>query len=210
MAGLNIKINRVALEERMTEILGKNPRYLLNHAREHAEEQLEEVRNDVLSEFDDHRVTKELRQGNRAITSVLPYGNLFSFIGFDAGFSPTTNLRILIKNGIRLTGTYDYNRRLKRYYFRVVRPSRMQVEDETVDDVEWAINSGSWVFAIEEGISGLNHYFFKSRTAQLPRSRSGPALQSKNVVSPGADFSGTPYLGEIWRFLENRLRGPVI
>jgi hypothetical protein len=207
MARFSIKVNRIVLENEIQKILRTKPRYLLNEARQVAEDALEGVKRRVITRFDRHEVTRELRAGPNTAGGVLPFGNLYSFLGFQRGFDPTGKLRNLIEQGITMEDEPTYDRRLKRYYFRVRRVSDDRIIEETSDDLDWG-GFESWVYAIEEGISNISHYLFL-HGATIDNSRSGPAIQKKTEVHPGADFSGTPYLSDIWDYLQQTLSRPV-
>ena len=73
-------------------------------AFEIAESKLFSARKDFLESFENHEVTKEIEQGESGenISGTLKgYGNLFSFIGFENGDSPTEVVKNLISR-IRL------------------------------------------------------------------------------------------------------------
>ncbi len=144
-----------------------------------------------------------MRAGPDIDGSILPFGNLFSFLGFYAGQEPTVKLRAFLKRSIELNPEPTYNRRLKKYYFKIDRPTKDDIADETADDLEWGAYE-AWPNAIEEGVSNLSHYLFL-HNYNFTSSRSGSAIQKKQEIHPGADFGGTPYLSQIWEFLEQTL-----
>ncbi len=153
------------------------------------------VKAETLEEFDDHPITKELKQGPSAenISRTLPDGNLFSFLGFDAETDPTQPVRAKLEESLSLTKNHTVTRKgnLYTFLFVIKEPTLKELEDVSPMP-SWT--TGSWVRKIEQGISGLQHYIF----GIFNRSRSGTGLQIKGKVR-GGKFKPTKYLSEILR-----------
>jgi hypothetical protein len=202
----SVKINKSALMD----AVGKAPgmiQYFAEAARQAADAEFEIAKDAMLSYFDEHKVTQELEAGETAESKFLPFGNLFSFLGFDAGSTPTQSLREALEDETHLR--FDYTRYVNprlgiyRYYFPVLVPDRKDIERYTHEDLErWS--SESWVYQIEEGISNLNRYLF-DRDKIFNNSASGPAIQVKSEVHPNAEFSGTQYISDVLAFLQKTL-----
>ena len=65
-------------------------------AFEKAEKKVQVEKSRVIDAFDNHEVTKEIAAGPKASNTsgtLGGYGNLFSFIGFDAGSDPITPVK---------------------------------------------------------------------------------------------------------------------
>ena len=61
----------------------------------------------MLAEFDNHPITKEIKSGPRTNNSsgtLGGVGNLFSYIGFNQGQSPTREVRKILESSTRLVG----------------------------------------------------------------------------------------------------------
>jgi hypothetical protein len=89
-------------------------------------------------------------------------GDLFSFIGFDRGTHPVQYfinfLRYTIQTS-RITRVNKTSRNTRRFVFNVIVPTKDEITQET--QIPW--NPGrSWVYGIEQGISGFGLYLAKS------------------------------------------------
>jgi hypothetical protein len=159
--------------------------------------QLDEAKEQMLTEFDNHPVTKEIQGGIESsnISGTLGgYGNLFSFIGFNKGSNPIGFLRDLIVNSITLPKK-PFAKRRGVYFFRIKAPTMRDLETETPLPYE---ESRSWLRGIERGISGLGNFIFRKRNNSY--SRSGGGLQTERRIRGGVRFGNIPYLS---RILEN-------
>lgn len=154
----------------------------------------------MLHEFDRHPVTQEILDGPRALnlTGTLDgYGNLFSFIGFEAGTKPTEVLRELLEIGTDMQQTVFRN---NIWYFRVRMPSRDAVTEVT--PMPWE-RGNSWAFGVETFISGLSHYMYKKWYGKESRSGMGLQLPYENLEDTA--FSSHPYITEILRNFRARV-----
>jgi hypothetical protein len=146
------------------------------------------------SEFESHPVTQELDAGENAsnVSGTLGgYGNLFSFLGFNQGFKPTTNVKLLIRK-ISLNKNLEFKNNI--FKFRVNVPSKE--EFAIASRLPW--ESGSWLFDIERGISGLGAYLY----GRFNSSRSGSAIQSKYNYS-NRTFRPVKYFNKMYiKFLK--------
>lgn len=145
----------------------------------------------LLEEFDLHPITVELEAAENAKPDLLPDGNLFSFIGFDQGSQPVTELRELLQNEITLDNSPDIQetRESINYQFSVDIPTAEDVRAATPMP-SWT--SGSWVDRIEKGISGLQYYIF----GVFRNSRSGGGIQIPHKVRPDK-YRPRKYLSEL-------------
>lgn len=202
-----VKIDKSALMN----AVGKTPGmflYFTQAARAAADEELLDAKEQMLEFFDNHDITQEIKAELEAESKFLPYGNLFSFLGFDAGSDPTDNLRQALEDNVRnaFEPSKYVNAKLGiyRYYFNVLGPDREDIKDYTAGDLDrWSV-ADSWVYQVEEGISNLNKYLYDA-SREFPQSASGPAIQVKGEINKGAEFGGTPYLSEVINFLRQTL-----
>lgn len=140
----------------------------------------------MIKEFLNLPVTKELLAGPQArnISGTLGgYGNLFTFIGFEAGTDPVSPIVQLLEktqvifNGLSSRGTTK---------IRIEMPSAKDIF--AITPLPWATGI-SWAKGIEVGMSGLGQYINKSSTS----SRSGAGVQTSSRLRSGR-FSNTPYI----------------
>lgn len=163
-------------------------------------------------EFESHPVTQEIDGGisSSNISGTLGGGkapnNLFSFIGFPGGSSPTDPIRKrldpsntegpkMVKVGQDTRGTTT------RYQFKVSMPFEQIYKDTPIP---WA-KGLSWAEKIETNIPGYSHFLAKYG---LKNSRSGGGVQIEKAVR-GGEFSppeGGYLKGIFARFLA-RMRG---
>lgn len=144
----------------------------------------------MLKEFDRHPVTQEIDAGPRALNfsgTLDGYGNLFSFIGFDEGDRPTEQLRKVLEIATEFHQTVYRN---KAWYFKVTLPSKETIE--SVTQMPWE-RGNSWAYGVENFISGLSHYLYKS----WQHGRSGMGLQLPYENMEDSTFTGKPYITDI-------------
>jgi hypothetical protein len=211
-----VKINNRALELAIEKPV---ERAFRQKAIELAEGRLEETKEEFLIEFKEHPVSQEIEEGERAEGDLGVPGNLFSFIGFEQGSTPVEDLSAFLNEHIHIRNlaTPRYDKTRKRYLFDVVVPSRDTIAANT--PMPWG-TSRSWVYGIETGIIGLNHYLSiqlanqldksagrKRQREEFPHSRSTTAIQSKGVVSKGIGaFTPRQYLTQLLKTFESNLQ----
>ncbi len=160
-----------------------------------------EINKDILiEELNEHPITREIEGGPDAPSQTLEVGNLFSFIGFNAGDKPIDKLRTLLMSEIRMIRTptaVSGNNKII-FQFKVKVPNDTMLARETPMP-EWS--DGSWITKIENGISGLEYYLFGRF---FRGSRSGAGIQIKNKVRSSV-FNGIPYLSKILENFRKRL-----
>lgn len=146
------------------------------------------IKREMIAEFKNHPVTVEIKAGPFAENSsgtLGGYGNLFSFIGFDEGDSPTDNIEGLL-NLTRI----EYNRETKDgFIMTIYLPSKQEIFSET--PMPWA-SGRSWAEGIERGISGFGQYL----NTESISSRSGEGIETNSVIRRGK-FKNTPYISAL-------------
>ena len=168
-----------------------------------ARAEFETIKRETLTEFNAHAITREIEGGPSAsnISGTLGgKGNLFSFIGFDSGASPTEPIRRLIMKSYvsmapPLSGVV---------YFNFFLPDMEEIYLNT--PMPWAAGR-SWARGIEVGMSGLGQYTYSRRG--ISKSRSGTAIQSEKKVS-GAKYRPTKYMSSILLRAKTKLERLVI
>ena len=161
----------------------------------------EKVRDFIISEIENHPVSKELRSHtspSKFIPSLGSHGgSLFGFMGFEQGSDPVTDLIAYLKPRII--------RREK--FLAVFYKSSVFFPDFTemsgVDSLKMPWMTGiSWPEAIQNGISGLRN-FLSFQQGAPPQSRSQEGLQAKSkkgqlIEVRSEDMPPVPYLDEIF------------
>ena len=160
--------------------------------------EFEKIKNEMLDEFNDHPVTREIEAGIDAsnISGTLNnITNLFSFIGFSAGDNPTAPIKDLLqKSTFRIHGGTASGVALATFEI----PSAKTIFSAT--PLPWA-SGRSWARGIERGISGLGYYLRKSQG-----SRSGFGIQAKKQVQKGVRFRNTQYISALISKYEKKFK----
>lgn len=154
----------------------------------------------MMDEFNMHPVTQEIDSGPNGYNqsgTLGGYGNLFSYIGFDEGMSPTEPLRRVLKKILKIRAV-PANHKSMVMKFLVEIPSKEELF--AAAPMPWA-NGRSWAEGIEKGISGLGQYL--NTTSFV--SRSGEGVQAKNQIRSGK-FLNTKYLSSILNNLKRNIR----
>ena len=157
-------------------------------------------KNLLLSEFNNHKITVELRNGPAAsnISDTLGgNGNLFSFLGFFQTKNPTIELEDLLSS-ISIKKT---TRKGKVFYYSINLPTKSQIADAT--KMDWGSGT-SWAYAVENGgfngDAALSHYIYKTWI----KGRSKTGIQVKQNYSE-RNFSPRPYISEILENFQKRM-----
>ena len=146
------------------------------------------IKNQLISEFLNHPITKEIKDGPSASNTSGTLGgisNLFAFIGFEDGDDPIAPI-VNIFQSIDITFAGEIPMGNK---FTINMPTSEDIF--TVTPMPWA-SGRSWAQGIEKGISGLG-YLLRRRSSQ---SRSGEAIQSSVKIRTGK-FKNTQYISAL-------------
>ncbi|RTK99692.1 MAG: hypothetical protein EKK57_08935 [Proteobacteria bacterium] len=158
------------------------------------------AKNELLEDFDNHQVTKELEGDPLKEGKILSKGNLFAFFGFEQGEKPTEPIREILKNEIQLENNPEFI--AKRIGFKISFPIKEPTKKELEDAAPMPnYTSGSWITKVEKGLKGLEAFL----VGAFIGSRSGGGIQAKNKVRDES-FSGTPYLTAILKKFRERLK----
>jgi hypothetical protein len=196
MARIKGGINRAVLKRQLKRGVMKSSK-TKELARKQALKSFEMKKRKLLSDFDNHSVTREIKAGPRATNSsgtLGGHGNLFSFIGFDSGYDPISPVRDLLVQETRLLKSPKVNTRGDDivFEFGVRYPTKDRLA--SVSPMPW--EPGSWLLKIEKGISGVGHYIYKSFLEGVA-SRSGTGVQSKKKINSGMMYRRTSYISLI-------------
>jgi len=161
----------------------------INEVKRIVNSEFNKIKEDLLREFNNHPVTKEIESGVDSLNSsgtLGGVGNLFTFIGFERNDRPIDVIRSAF-NAIRLTSTMVKRNGDSQTY--IMYPSASDIFKIT--PLPWA-EGRSWAKGIESGLPGLGKFLHTESDV----SRSGEGIQtSKNIRS--AKFSNTKYISSI-------------
>lgn len=185
-------------------IVSKNaPRLFKKDFFEIVQPRFEKIKDDMLKEFLDHPVTREILAGPESDNISGTLGgvtNLFAFIGFDKDdpFKPIQDiLSVFLKINIRDIGPAERGRT-----YRINFPSSEDIW--AVTPVPWASGERSWAQGIEQGLSGLGYFAFAE--VELNNSRSGVGFQRRKLVRKGVRFKNTKYISELLNKYQREFR----
>ena len=180
----------------------------------------QEKQNNLL-EFDSHDVTQELAEPEKGnISNTLGgYGDLFGFIGFEAGSDPVLPVKLALESKIKFKSTnlsIIYPRNARGQFATGKRTKNIKIIFQVPDlnDFDKAAkfegwNGGrNWVKGIERGISGVSYY------ADYPRGRSERGLQLRGQIKNSASdrpsgFKTRPYINEIIENFKKNFKNKV-
>jgi hypothetical protein len=191
---MKVKLN----QNKIAEAISKNSKMaslIRKEVRAIVEEYVEKSQDEMVSEFLNHPVTKEIDNGPEAsnISSTLGgQGNLFSYIGFEEGSEPTESVKEILENSVKVSTRPEIsvNGKNIKINFPVSGPTISEIESETPMPFE---GGKSWVSGVEKGISGFSYYVFRKF---IKNSRSSTGIQAEPQVRTGS-FKPSPYLSVI-------------
>lgn len=162
-----------------------------------ANEILEQRKKEYIDEISAHPISREISAGPNSenISNTLNGdGNLYSFIGFDAGDKPIEDLINIIEKNTKIK---KIDSKKETFDFEVFSPSLEELRGYTPMPFE---GGNSWLKGIEKGISGFSNYLFG---LLFPTSRSGKAIQTKDKIRR-ASYKPTKYFSVLYRnFVES-------
>jgi hypothetical protein len=194
---VKVVINKRAV---LRDVMTSNKRSLALQIRKSLAPEIPKKQKQLQSDFESHPVTREIEQGpyaNNISGLTNGYGNLFSFIGFEANSTPTIDIKRIFDRKI----TYSVRSLKQNGSFKVSMSIPTLEEVFSATPIPWA-GGLSWAEGIEKGISNLGSYVYSSNTKTS--SRSGSGLQVSK--STGSSFDTTPYISKIIEDFKNNLR----
>lgn len=206
------QVNLTAITQRVVAILAADKR-LEGLAYGAAKSRVTYYKNQLIKNFNDHNVTKEIRAGpGLSNSNFLPLGNLFSFIGFYAEEldDPLLKIQKLFEDSIRVL-----RKPIRKRIGRILVETEFTVESPLFSEV-WAITpypkgkgnidrTGSWAEDIESrGIDGFAFYVF-SYAMSGSFSRSTTGIQKDHPVRSGSFNKKIPYIEKLLKNFRNSL-----
>ena len=187
------------------------PKGLEKLANRQAKKKADQIKKEVLKEFDKHEVTQEIKKGPSGKSSSLlgGRGNFFGFLGFEKNSQPVTMLREVLDASFYVTNKKGRVVRVNKNTFRIEFDIRVpnQLEIYGATPLPWTTKS--WVQGVEKGITNYSKTVFQPRKGSGflydKHSRSGVALQTSRQIN-FIKFSPTPYIMEILYKARNKLK----
>jgi len=162
-----------------------------------AQEKLKKRKTELLSQYSEHPVTRELEGGaeaNNISGSLGGYGNLFSFMGFASGTDPTKAVKNFLKSFISLNPKGRTRGNVREYQVKI--PS---MDDFNFARMPWE-SGNNWVRAVEMGVSSFSYYMDKAHKS----SRSGGGIQIDNKLR-GRSSTGMSYMTQLLEEFRKKL-----
>ena len=194
-----VTINAKELLRELTED-SPNDRRMTLALRGIIEPEIEKRRKELSTKFEAHPITVELNAGPRASNTsgtLGGYGNLFSFIGFSAGSSPTRVISKIFEEKIKFKVRRVNSK--GRYQIKFFIPDVEEIYSLT--PIPW-LTGKSWVKGVESGLTNLGQYLYNP--SGFGSSASGTGIQVKNKAS-GVSFSNTPYINKLLNDFKKKL-----
>lgn len=190
------------------EIAQKGYKVIKANVEARAERAIQKTKQQLINEFDNHPVTKEIAGGASSgnISNTLGgYGNLFTFIGFDSSADPITPIRSLLAKSIQIKNVRKKNNQAM-YILRFSVPTREEIE--AITPSPWSTQS--WVDAVERGMSGLGKFLYSKNQGRFSTSRSGSGVQAEFQIRSTQNSSAIDYitgiLNNMLKNIENNLK----
>ena len=203
MARPKIKINWVKVQKKINREMPKSRRTLVKVSKL-AEKQLRVAKRELISEFNNHPITKEIEAGpdaNNTSGTLGGYGNLFSYIGFYEEEDPIELVRLLLNEYELKKPKVVIRKSNIQYKFRVIGMTKKRLFAAT--RLSWL--GKSWLQGIESGISGIGKYLHDSADYLHGNSRSSTGIQSSQRIRGGA-YRPTQYISALLNSFEKKLR----
>ena len=164
-----------------------------------ARKRFDEAKKRLMKDFDNHAVTKELiagPDGGNLSDTLGGYGNLFSYMGFPSGATPTTAVRNFLIQAIKIKRSSNRGGLNVSYNINV--PS---LKDFSFASMPWETGK-NWVEGVEVGVSGFSYYLARAAAA----SRSGTAIQIDGTLRAKTSSVGVKYVSKLVEDLKRRIR----
>ena len=187
-------INTVRVNKKLVSV-AKSPKYIPFY-RNAVSARFVVAKNDMIKDFSEHEITKELLQDPSVAGSALvSKGNLVSFLGLEDGSLEVGKIRASLEVNTQLgevSKTKIRESQQKIYFdFPVYYPSKEELDDLTPSP--WS--SRSIIELIENGVGNAMYFVFRS--LGLPGSRSGFGLQRESPTKRGGNFIPKKWITEI-------------
>lgn len=155
----------------------------------------------LLKEFKDDPISEEIAGGIDAPDSKFlsdVKGTLFSFIGFVASTSPILDVLQYLKAQIKITKNISYKIKGRdKLSMSIIAKIPSKDDLAGLTSIPW--DTGSWLFRISTGISGLSYYI-----SRMLAGRSLGGVQTRKPLR-SATFKKQPYFIKMYKDFVKRL-----
>jgi len=193
---------RINMRGLKAEIAAKGYKIVKPAVEARAKLELERAKKELLNDFNDHEVTKEIEGGAGAKNSsntLGGYGNLFTFIGFSSSADPISPIRSLLARSIEIKSLRKKPNQLS-FILKFSVPTKEEIA--AVTPSPWSTES--WVNAVERGMSGLGKYLYSNDPNRFITSRSRGGIQAEFDIRSAQSSRPADYMtGILKRMLKN-------
>lgn len=191
-------INEISIKSKLNKAMtGKKFEGL---ARSAANTRFVFAKQNLLEEYDDDKVVKELSaaSSNPSIqgSSIVSKGNIIAFLGLPPGSHPEEGLRDYLKNNISMDNKakIEVTNNAINFGFKVNVPSKTTLNSYNDENNKLPWSSRNFIDIIENGVNtGVQQFIFWSK-GFLSNSISGTGLESKGKVSNVVKFTPVKFL----------------
>lgn len=196
-----VVLNKKSISKKLISAVNSNKRFSL---KKQMNRRLENKKNKLIKSIMDEDISKELIAGPRVKSKILPYGNLFSFLGFKENDEPVQKLINFIREDIKITKakvtSFNLQGTKANIEYALHVPKLSDIERKTV--LPWD-KKRSWLRGIEvTGYDNFAHYLYE-KEKEFKNSRSGPAIQIDPKLRNIQNLAPQPYvLNKIEQFIK--------
>jgi hypothetical protein len=171
------------------------------------------AKENLINEYSESEITKEINEGAGASSNILPKGNIYSFMGFELGDRPAIELQNFLQQNIKIFNNPSFRNNIQKnrvfYEFPVQSPTLRDIyENEQFATPEnWS--NKSWIYLIENGVNNFAYFIYHEFFGDYSRSKTGlqaehPKKGAKNKVL------GIPWISKILNNFKSRIRGEKV
>ena len=174
-------------------------------ANNNAQRRFDKIKEDFLeNDFDNHEVSREIREGPTAKSRHLLKGNLYSLLGFVKNEeNPVDVLREHLEDKLDLGEKFEFveDGNNISFNFQVPELDAKSIINNRKFDLKWR-KGRTWIRELEEGASGILLYIYMQFFGSRSRSSTGLQRKSNKKSLTKARLRGIPYLSDLakeWR-----------
>jgi hypothetical protein len=191
----SVILNKINISNKITGALTQ--KRFIGLAKNAAQARFIAVKEQVINDFNNSKITKEIEAGPYVNSNFLSKGNLVSFLGIEDGPQSMANIRNKLELGIKMNQSPGFTKRKDgvTYSFKVKAPTLQEIYDAVPSP--WS--NKSIIELVQIGVNNFVYFIFDKLGKFGKYSRSGTGLQSEyknNSGNPGKVL-GIPWVNEI-------------
>lgn len=150
--------------------------------------QFENLKKELLQNFDQHPVTQEVANpSSENVSNTLGgYGNLHGFLGIPEGSNPVGAVRGVLESHVKMKKSITINKRSGVVTFSFTVPDLKDFSSAA--PLEW--DTKNWVEGMERGLSGFQYFM------NVKKGRSGQGIQVRAGIR-GGQFKNRKYMSQL-------------